>query len=177
MVLPFTQSLYKGLQSPTQSGPSHFVDLLSQLCLLTPLTVAALLEHIRFAPAAGYLPLLFTPLGRFFPFPPTIHPYTHPLTSYRHLLKCHLLNEPFPDHPGASLVAQMVKNPPAMQETLDQEDPLEEGMATHSGILAWKIPWTEEPGWLQFMGSQESDTTERLTLSLCPPLLNIWCYK
>ena len=50
------------------------------------------------------------------------------------------------------LVAQMVKNPPAVQETrvqsLDQEDPLKEGMATHSSILAWKIPWTEKPDWL-----------------------------
>ena len=48
----------------------------------------------------------------------------------------------------ASLVAQTVKNLPAMQETrvlsLDQEDPLEKGMATHSSILAWRIPWTEE---------------------------------
>ena len=58
----------------------------------------------------------------------------------------------------ASLVAQMVKNPPAMWETCVQslgwEDPLEEGMATHSSILAWKISWTEEPGGLQSMGSQ-----------------------
>ena len=58
----------------------------------------------------------------------------------------------------ASLMAQMVKNPPAMQETwvqsLGWEDPLEEGMATHSSILAWRIPWTEEPGRLQSMGSQ-----------------------
>ena len=49
-------------------------------------------------------------------------------------------------------VAQMVKNLPAMQETqvgsLDQEDPLEKEMATHSSILAWRIPWTEEPGGL-----------------------------
>ena len=55
-------------------------------------------------------------------------------------------------------VAQMVKNPPAMWETwvqpLGWEDPLEEGMATHSSILAWRIPWTEEPGGLQSMGSQ-----------------------
>ena len=53
---------------------------------------------------------------------------------------------------GASLVAQLVKNLPAMQETwvpnLGQEDLLEEGMATHSSILAWRIPWTEEPGGL-----------------------------
>ena len=54
--------------------------------------------------------------------------------------------------------AHMVKNPPAVQETwvlsLGQEDPLEEGMATHSSILAWKIPWTEEPSGLQSMRSQ-----------------------
>ena len=68
-----------------------------------------------------------------------------------------------------SLVAQMVKSPPAMQETrvwsLGQEDPLEEEMATHSSVLAWEIPWTEEPGGLQSMGSQR-DTTEQLTFSL-----------
>ena len=56
------------------------------------------------------------------------------------------------------MVAQQVKNLPVMQEiwvqSLDQEDPLEEGMATHSGILTWRIPWTEEPGRLQSMGSQ-----------------------
>ena len=55
-------------------------------------------------------------------------------------------------------MAQTVRNLPAMQETqvqsLDWEDPLEEGMAAHSGILAWRILWTEEPGGLQFMGSQ-----------------------
>ena len=63
----------------------------------------------------------------------------------------------------------MIKNLPAEQEMwvrfLCREDPLEEGMATHSSILAWEIPWTEEPGRLQSMGSQK-DTTERLTLSL-----------
>ena len=52
----------------------------------------------------------------------------------------------------------MVKNLPAMQETwvqfLDQEDPLEEGMATHSSIFAWRILWTEEPGKLQSLGLQ-----------------------
>ena len=59
----------------------------------------------------------------------------------------------------ASLVAQMVKNLLAMLETrvwsLGWEDPLEEEMATYSSILAWRIPWTEEPGWLQSMGSQK----------------------
>ena len=63
----------------------------------------------------------------------------------------------------ASLIAQLVKNLPAMWETwvrfLGWEDPLEKEMATHSSILAWKIPWTEEPGGLQSMGPQESDTT------------------
>ena len=58
----------------------------------------------------------------------------------------------------ASLVAQTVKNLPAMQDTwirpLSWEDPLEKGMATHSSILAWIIPWAEEPGRLQFMGSR-----------------------
>jgi len=60
--------------------------------------------------------------------------------------------------PLASLVAQMVKDLPAMQEThvrsLGQEDPLEEGIASHSSILAWDIPWTEEPGRLQSVGLQ-----------------------
>ena len=57
-----------------------------------------------------------------------------------------------------SLVAKLVKSLPAMQETwvrfLDWEDPLEKEMATHSSILVWRIPWTEEPGRLQSMGSQ-----------------------
>ena len=54
----------------------------------------------------------------------------------------------------------MVKNLPAMQETqvqsLGQEDPLEKGMATHFSTLAWRVPWTEEPGRLQSMGSQRA---------------------
>ena len=63
---------------------------------------------------------------------------------------------------GAFLVAQMVKNLPPVQETqvqsLSQEDPLEKGMATHSGILAWRILWTEEPSRLQSMGSKSWTT-------------------
>ena len=59
---------------------------------------------------------------------------------------------------GTSLVAQMVKRLPAMRDTqvrsLGREDPLEKEMATHSSTPAWKIPWTEEPGRLQSMGSQ-----------------------
>ena len=62
-----------------------------------------------------------------------------------------------------SLIAQLENNLPAMQETrvrsLGQEDPLEKKLATHSSILAWRIPWTEKPGRLQSTGSQESDTT------------------
>ena len=65
------------------------------------------------------------------------------------------------------LVAQVVKNLPAMQETqvwfLVWEDPVKKEMATHSSLLAWRIPWMEEPGRIQSTGSQESDTTERLT--------------
>ena len=61
-------------------------------------------------------------------------------------------------YPLNSLVAQTVKNPPAMWETrvrsLGWEDTLEKGMATQSSILAWEIPWTEEPRGLQSMGSQ-----------------------
>ena len=61
----------------------------------------------------------------------------------------------------------MIKKPPAMQESwvqsLGGEDPLEEGVATHSSTLAWRIPWTEKPGGLQSMGSQrvgrDSETT------------------
>ena len=61
----------------------------------------------------------------------------------------------------ASQVALVVKNPPAnsgdirdLVRSLNQQDPLEEGMATHSSILAWRIPWTQEPGGLQSIGSQ-----------------------
>ena len=58
----------------------------------------------------------------------------------------------------ACLVAQVAKNLPAMQETqvqfLGQEDPLEKGMATHSSITAWEIPWTQDPGGLQSLGLQ-----------------------
>ena len=63
----------------------------------------------------------------------------------------------------ASLIAQLVNYLPAMQLTrlrfLGQGDPLEKEMATHSSILAWRIPWTEEPDRLQSMGLQESDRT------------------
>ena len=61
-------------------------------------------------------------------------------------------------------IAQMVKNLPAVQEiqvqSLGQEDPLENEMAIHFSLLAWRTPWTEKPGRLQSMGLQKSDTTE-----------------
>ena len=62
----------------------------------------------------------------------------------------------------------VVKNPPEMQRTrvqsLSWEDPLEQGMATHSSIFAWRIPWTEEPVGYSLWGRKESDTTEQLTI-------------
>ena len=66
----------------------------------------------------------------------------------------------------------MVKNPPTnvrdirdVGQSLGWDDPLEEGMATHSSVLAWRLPWTEEPGGLQSMGSQRVGQTDPLTLS------------
>ena len=68
-----------------------------------------------------------------------------------------------PQHVGFP-IAQMVKNLPAMQETwlrsLGRKDPLEKGMAAHSSLIAWRIPWTEEPGGYSPCGHKESDTTE-----------------
>ena len=67
---------------------------------------------------------------------------------------------------GKPLVAQRLRRPPAVRETqvrsLGREDPLEKEMATHSSILAWRIPWMVELGGLQSTGHKESDTTERL---------------
>ena len=69
-----------------------------------------------------------------------------------------------------SIMVQTVKNLPAIQETqvwsLDEEDPLEKGKATHFSILAWRIPCTEKPGWLPSMGHKELDTTKQLKLLL-----------
>ena len=68
----------------------------------------------------------------------------------------------------ASQVAQWVKNPPVMHGmwvgSLGWEDLLEEGMATHSSILAWRIPWTEEPGGLQCIGWQSGTQLKRLSM-------------
>ena len=79
----------------------------------------------------------------------------------------------------ASLVAQMVKNPLAMHKTwvrsLGWEDPLDKGTATHSSILTWRVPWTEEPGGLHSWAHKESDTTEWLILSLSCRLSSPTC--
>ena len=86
--------------------------------------------------------------------------------SASHLEDIHLGNSSPPwENPTASPVPQTVENLSLMQETqvqsLDQEDPLEEDMAIHSHILAWRIPWTEEPGGLYSpWGCKELDTTE-----------------
>ena len=91
-------------------------------------------------------------------------------------LKRHPQHLPF----GASLVVQTVKNLPALWEicvgSLGWEDPLEKGTATHSNILAWRIPWTEEQVGYSPWGHKESDTTEKLSLThsiyLLPPNLS-----
>ena len=74
------------------------------------------------------------------------------------LSRVHPFATPSTAAPQASLLAQTVKNQPAMQETpvesLGREIPLEKGIATHYKVLAWRIPWTEEPGGLQSMRSQ-----------------------
>ena len=84
----------------------------------------------------------------------------------------------------ASLVAQMVKRLPAMLETrvrsLGWEDPLEKEMATHSSTLAWKIPWTEDPGRLWSMvshGHNKSDTTERFHFPFLYKMPSLWASK
>ena len=73
-----------------------------------------------------------------------------------------------------SLVAETAQNLPAMWETLGWEDCLEKRMATHSGILTWRVPWTEEPDRLQSMGCKELDMTEGLTLSLHTGRCSLW---
>ena len=90
--------------------------------------------------------------------------YFCPLKLIKQMASCssqspaEVFTKPFRRSPKDYLVAQMVKNPPAKQEiwvrSLGRADPLEKGMATHSSILAWRIPWTEEPGGLQSMGLQ-----------------------
>ena len=79
------------------------------------------------------------------------------VSSVQLLSRVRLFATPWTAARQASLVALLVKNPPAMQETCVQslgwEDPLEEGVATHSSILAWRIPGTGEPGGLPSVGS------------------------
>ena len=105
-----------------------------------------------------------------------MHEYVRELTRNHQALmgECPLLPTTMPGTAWASLMAQMVNNLTAMQETLVQplgwEDPLEKGMATHSSILAWRIPWTEEPGGLESMGWQIVRQDGAPTLSLTFPI-------
>ena len=84
---------------------------------------------------------------------------------------------------GASPVARLVKNVPAMQETWVQspgrEDPLEKEMAAHSSLLAWRIPWTAEPGGLQSTGSQRvgHDRARRHTIKRCVPRQSVTVFS
>ena len=91
-----------------------------------------------------------------------IHRSNLGLLHCRQILYC-LSHQGILEEIGASFAAQSVKNLPPTQETwilfLGWEEPLETEMATHPVILAWRIPWTEEPGKLQSMGLQKSDTT------------------
>ena len=83
--------------------------------------------------------------------PTCIHTYTHMHTSVLHVCVCMSIMKAIPR--GSD-----IKNLPVVRKTqvrsLGQEDPLEKGMATHSSVIAWRIPWTAEPGGLQSMGSQ-----------------------
>ena len=101
-------------------------------------------------------------------YPPVHYPYCFLIIVdwlERYFLTHSLLSQ-------ASLVVQMVKNLPAKWETwvqsLGWEELLEKGKATHSSTLAWRIPWTEEPGRLHPWGHKESDTAERLPLHFSP---------
>ena len=117
----------------------------------------------------------------------TVHRVTKRLTQLK-WLSMHTCNQ-FASvviiYQGAPPMAQRVKNPPAVQETqetwvqfLDWEDPLEEEMAIHCSILAWKIPWTEEPGGLQSMRSQRvrhAWATKHMSwLQSCPYVANFF---
>ena len=101
-------------------------------------------------------------------------------TLYKKWLSTRILESDYPHSWWASLVAQMVKNLPAVQETwvryLGQEDPVKKRMATHSHILSRRIPWTEEPVRLQFMGLQRvrydwATNTQNITPNFLDPIL------
>ena len=88
---------------------------------------------------------------------PQLYSYMHQSPSKKQMKPLNVAHHIW--YSQASLVAQRLKRPPAMQETwvwsLGREDSLEKEMATHSSITAWKTPWTEEPGRLQCLGSQK----------------------
>ena len=91
----------------------------------------------------------------------------------------HLHNHPLgpEDFPGGSDGKESACNAGDLGSGPGSEDPLEKGMATHSGILAWRSPRTEEPGGPQSTGSQELDTTERLTPTACGSVRQLHCRK
>ena len=101
---------------------------------------------------------------------------SHTLLSYVNESKYYFARSNIEYQPGGLVVKKKKKSLPAVQETLvpslGQEDPLEKGMATHSRIFAWRIPWTEEPGRLQSLGSQKQSLvtkhTVQCTSCFCP---------
>ena len=161
-----------------ESSVSTHVSLLSRACLpASPSTLPGLHRAPGLAPWGArqlHSSCCFT-LGSASMSVPLLHSPRHPLSSLcRTDLLCTCASPFLPCRYfclyvffyiacicvliWASLGTQLVKNLPAVQETLlwflGQDDPQEEGMTTHSSLLAWRIPWTEEPGGLQFMGSQ-----------------------
>ena len=142
----------------------HTSFFITGISLLYNVVLVSAVEQSESAVCVHICPLPLEP-----PSQPRLHPT--PLSHHRPPSWVPVLYGSFPltiyfthgsVYVWASLVAQMVKNLLAMQETwvqfLGQEDPLEEKMATHSSILAWRIPWTEEPGGLQSMGWQRVES-------------------
>ena len=140
---------------PRDSGP------LQTLCIIFPLLLTwmpgmqmkNILLWVKKNPKQNHIAQLLFPLKSEARYMPISQTFVLVLTRVIWLQFSHIYAIKW-----ASLVAQMVKNLPTMQETrfqsLGLEDPLEKAIATHSSILAWRIPWTEEPGGLQSIGSQ-----------------------
>ena len=134
---------------PGSQHESHSLWLLRE----SPWAQASIVHKIPLdkAPSVGFLPCSSSLL-------PSPQPCSvGPLPQMNQCLQFFILSSLLWRN-SKSLMAQMIKNMPAIQETrvqsLGWEDPLEKRMGTHSSILAWRIPWTEEPGGLQSMGSQ-----------------------
>ena len=144
-----SQILYLSPQEPCRISQSIVFFFLPPFPPSFPLILAC------FLPSSSFPPSFFLSLkNQVWPFPFTLQPY---FSFYDVYISVHFINSIL-FKSRASLVAQRLKPLPAMWETwvrsLGQEDPLEKEMATHSSILAWRIPWTEELGGLQSTGSQ-----------------------